>query len=157
MRKLGGFTLLELVLVIVIIAIIAAMSTKPLMQGLFLYTSGKDINIIDWQANYALEHMTREIRSIAKASNITTATATQLTFVNNTNTTLTYNITSGNLMEGANTLAQNATGLTFTYYDRLGAVTAVTTNIRFIKIALTLSKNNYTYTYTTTAFLPNLP
>ena len=156
MDKSRGFTMFELVLVIVLIGIIGAMSSRPLIQGFYLYTTGKDINIIDWQANYALEHMTREIRSIAKPTNITIATASQLRFVNSTNTTLTYNITSGTLMEGANSLASNATGLVFTYFDRTGAVTATLANIRFIRIALTLSKSGYTYTYTTSVFIPSL-
>ncbi len=157
MRKYDGFTLIELVLVIVIISILAAMSSKPLMQGLNLYTTGQNINTADWQGNYALEHMSRMIRSLTSSSSITAATATQFTFKDDSNTSIAYNLSSGSLVENSNILAPNASALAFTYYDRTGTATATINAIRFVKIALTISKNNYTYTYTTSVFLPNLP
>lgn len=157
MLKQTGFTLLEFVMVIVIIAILAGIGSTQLYQGLSSYVQSNDMNTTDWQANAALERLFREIRSVNRSAAITTASASVLTFTNGSNTSLTYQITSGNLVEGANTLASNATALAFTYYDRNGAVTSTIANIRFVKIDLTLTENTYVYTYSTGVSLPNLP
>lgn len=157
MKKHIGFTLLELVIVMVLISIMAAMSSRLILQGVNSYTKSQTISTTDWQGSYALDHMTREIRSLDSSSDITTATASQFSFTDGTNTAITYQVTGGNLVEGANTLASNASSVVFTYYDRSGAVTSTVNLIRFVQIVLTLTNSNYTYAYKTTVYLANLP
>lgn len=157
MKKFIGFTLLELVLVILVIGIVVAASSKPIMQGLNNFVVNKDFDTLDWQANMALEEMTRKIRTIPRSASITTATASQFTFVDNLNTTISYTLSGGNILENTNILTSNATSLAFTYYTRLGASTLTASAIRFVKISITLTVGTYTYTYATTVNLQNIP
>ncbi len=157
MKKYFGFSLIELVLVIVVIGIVVSASSRSIMEGLNSFVSAQSFYKLDWQANMALEEITREARTIPTPASITTATASQFTFVDSTNTTMSYTISGGNILENGVILATNATSLAFTYYTRLGASTATLSAIRFVKISITLTSGTNTYTYTTTVNLQDLP
>lgn len=156
MRKINGFTLIELIIVILIIGIIAAMSSNALLQGTINYTTSQTLGTLDAQAADALERISRIARTIPTSSYITTATSSQFSFKDKTGTSYSYQISSGNLVENANILSSNASTLVWTYYDKTGATTTTTSAIRFAQAALTLTKNNFSYTYTTSINLTNL-
>ncbi|HEX2548916.1 MAG TPA: prepilin-type N-terminal cleavage/methylation domain-containing protein [Gammaproteobacteria bacterium] len=157
MKKYLGFSLLELILVMVVMGIVVAASSSSIMEGLENFTTSKNFDRLDWQANMAIEEIARKARTITRSASITTATATQFTFVDSTNTTQSYTLSGGKVLENSNILVENATNLTFTYYTKLGATTATISAIRFVKVSITVAIGSYSYTYTTTANLQNIP
>jgi prepilin-type N-terminal cleavage/methylation domain-containing protein len=157
MKKYLGFSLLELVIVIIVISLVAAASSKSVMQGLNNFVTSRDFAKLDWQANMALEEIAREARSIPTAASITTATASQFTFVDSTGTTISYTLSGGNILENGTIMVGNATALAFTYYTRAGATTLTTSAIRFVKVSITLTVGSYVYTYSTIVNLQNIP
>jgi prepilin-type N-terminal cleavage/methylation domain-containing protein len=156
-KKYSGFTLIELVLVIVLMGVIVSASMKPLMQGLDTLVKSKDLNLIDWQGNNALEEIARNVRTIMKSGNITTATATQFTFIDNSNATVSYTLSGNDILENSSVLVSNATALAFVYYTRAGATTTTLSAIRFVKVTITLALSGNTYSYSTTVNLQNVP
>ena len=92
MRKHAGFTLIELVMVIVILGILAAISSVILSQGFNAYFTGKNVTDASWQGVSALEHVARDLRAIRSPSDMTTATATQFVFTNISGTSITYQL-----------------------------------------------------------------
>lgn len=172
MKKLYGFTLLEVIVVIIIVGLLAAMSGAALKAGLNNYFASQDLNNANWQGRLVLEQIARKLHSISSPANINTATATSLVFTDmnavvNTYTfnsgasTLTYNIPT----TGTQNLATNITApgsVFFTYFDGTGAAISSPVSaanlllIRFITINFTITINNIPYTFRTTINPNNL-
>lgn len=62
LRQLSGFTLVELVLVIVLLGIVATVSTGFLGSGAQMYAEASDRDRLLSQSRFALERLTRELR-----------------------------------------------------------------------------------------------
>ncbi len=161
MKKQNGFSLIELITVIVILGVIVAMSSLLLSQGFNAFFNTANIADANSQGQLALERMSRDIRQIRSPSDITTATSTQLSFNDINNDAISYTLSGSNL-----TLTQNSTtqilavginSLTFTYYDQNGATPpASTAATRFIKVTLTVTQNNANFTVSTSIYPRNL-
>jgi prepilin-type N-terminal cleavage/methylation domain-containing protein len=145
LKKSLGFTLIELILVIAVLAIISAVGSRIVAKGLTGYIASQNMIDSDWQARIALESMTREIRNIRSVSNITIATPTRLTFVDTFGITIDYTLSGTNLMEGAQVLADGISTLSFTYYDNNYASTLIIANINVIQINMTVTQGNTNY------------
>jgi len=156
MRKMKGFTLIELLSVVLILGIIAVISSKMVSEGLFGYLTTKDVADADWQGRIAMERMARDIRVIGSSNNITTAAAAQLVFVDDTGTTITYAISGSTLTRNTQVLSDGIQSIAFTYFDLNGTTTAVLTNIRYIRIVLTVNQLNASYSLTTAIAPRNL-
>jgi prepilin-type N-terminal cleavage/methylation domain-containing protein len=147
MKKENGFTLIELVLVIVLLGILASGGATLLAEGFNSFFKGRDITEADWQARVALERMGRDLRAIRSPSDIaSSSSATSITFTNVDGNTLTYSTPSGGnqilFSDGTNTavLADGA-NLNLTYYDGTGNVLTAppATTVRYIAMALTIT------------------
>jgi prepilin-type N-terminal cleavage/methylation domain-containing protein len=79
-----GFTLIEIIVVIVILSIVAAISINFLVSSLKVYTMTVNQKTLFDEGNLALERMCRDIRD---ARSITGVTASSITFVRNNATT----------------------------------------------------------------------
>jgi prepilin-type N-terminal cleavage/methylation domain-containing protein len=151
MKKNKGFTLVELMIVIVIIGIAASIIGFMLLGTIRAWTFKFNRNDILWDGRLALDRMTREIRTIRNTTSVTTASSAQFRFIDAGNKDITYSMSSTNLNRtengAANLLAENVSSLAFTYYDTNGNTIAVptvspaATNIRRVRINFTLTKN----------------
>src|SRR5512140_4023468 len=83
LRQLG-FSLVELIVVIVVLGIVASMGAVVVRDGMFGYLRGREITSADWQGRLALERIARELRDIAPpaggVANITNASCGNATF-----------------------------------------------------------------------------
>jgi prepilin-type N-terminal cleavage/methylation domain-containing protein len=172
--KQRGFTLVELILVIILSAIVFAGSSSLVLQGFSTYRTTQYLTEANYIAKLAFARMQRDIENIASRNAITTASTTALTFKSTlftsntlvTPITITYgltasggknNLTMTHSVNGAFVLAYNVTDLTFTYYDTSGnLVTSPLTAISYIGISLTLNFNNIIYTSSTIVSLRNV-
>jgi prepilin-type N-terminal cleavage/methylation domain-containing protein len=73
-----GFTLIEIIVVIIILAIVSAITIKFLVDGLRIYTMTVNQKTLFDEGKLALERMCRDIRN---ARSITGTTASSITFV----------------------------------------------------------------------------
>ena len=134
-----SYTLVELIMVIVIIGILAGIGVPMLLQTVdaFSFSSRFQDNAVS-QAIVAISRMSREIRRLLSDAVITTATSSQLTFLDLGSNSITFNRSGDTLMRNSDGLADNITALSFTYYDDFGAVIPApvispVTNIRRIQ------------------------
>ena len=133
---MGGFTLIELVMTMVLIGIIAYIVATALTTGIKAYfTTDFRKEALD-QSRIAMERMTREIRNVRSLgkdtdippdgyinADITTATATSFCFTDVNGTTISFELSGTNILRGegscppvsTNTLAANVTALNFQY------------------------------------------
>ena len=156
-KTLSGFTLIELVIVIVLTGIIGAIATKMLAQGLNAYLTSKNVADADWQGRLALERMTRDIRAVRSPTDIALATSSQFTFTDSNGSSVAYTLSGSNLMRNSQALANGISTLTFQYYDETGVITAITTAIRYISITLNVTQGNSNMSFTTSVYPRNLP
>ena len=139
-----GFTLVEAVMSIIILAIIATVAVHPLMQFYNLWQISTYRMELLWDSRIVMEELGRNIRMVGGVNNVTAATASRFTFVTSTGVNVDYQFTGGALKKTNAVFMRDVNSCLFTYYDSTGAaVTPVfnPTNIRSVVVALTMANS----------------
>src|SRR2546429_356065 len=141
-RLQRGWTLIELLTVIIILAVITAVGAR-LMSSMFQsYFTARDITNSDAQARVAFERMTRELRQIrsATATDLDVASSAQVRFIDTDGNGVCFyrDAATNRLMRSADgpatacgttsaqPVADFVSGLTFFYYLNDGITTTAT-------------------------------
>ncbi len=144
-----GFTMIEMVMVIVILGILAGLTAPIFSQGLTAARlTTENLNTLT-KLRYTTERLAREIRQInytGATYDITTMSATTLAFTkaDPTSTGVTVSASGNNLTLAYSApaisaiLTDEVNGFGLIYYDASGAVTASAANVAFVEISLTL-------------------
>jgi prepilin-type N-terminal cleavage/methylation domain-containing protein len=143
----SGFTLIEMVITIVLIAIISSIAAMIILQGVKTYSLEDSRSNAHYQARLAMERMAREIRQIRSESttDIQTMTAADLKFTNVAGATVEFTWATPNLNLSANRLASGITAFTFKYYLVDGTTqTADRTQVWFVEINMTAQQGTET-------------
>ena len=148
--KQRGFSLIEVILVIVILGIIVGVGAQFMGTSFQLYFSSRDNLNVDAQARAALERMTRELRAIRPATSLTMTPATQITFTDEAGTVVQYILSGGNLLRNTQVLAGGVTGLGFEYLNSTGAVTATPAQVFYISVQFTVTQGGKSSIYRAT-------
>ena len=146
-----GFTLIELIIVITIIAIITGVVGYILLGAVDAWTFKFNRNDLLWDGRLAVNRIVREIRQIKDTTSVTTANASQFRFIDVDDVDITYSLSSTDLNRTedgtANVLAEDVSSMGFSYYDSNGdtistpTVSPSATDIRRVQIDLTLRKS----------------
>jgi prepilin-type N-terminal cleavage/methylation domain-containing protein len=146
-----GFTLIEIIVVIVIIGILSTIAAMIIMRGVSAYSVGESRSDAHYQARFAMERMAREIREIRSdtVTDIPTMTGTTLRYNDIDGVQMGFRLNAGNIERtednGATwqTLAINITdpgGNIFTYLNDTGAVTAAPASLWLVQIHFTATQ-----------------
>lgn len=160
-----GFTLLELVVVIVLLGILAAAGGPVLYHGFRAYFATSDaLDPLD-KLRYATERMAREIRAVrwtGAAYDITTMTPAQLSFNNSAGMSVTLAASPPNVTIQYSSpavtavLTDQVNGLQFAYYQEDGMTAAASgADVRFVEISLTLVQGSALYSQRTRVAMRN--
>ena len=128
-----GFTLIEIIIVIVLVGILATMAAMIIMQGIRAYSDEQSRSDAHYQARFAMERMAREIRLIrsSTAADIPAMTGTTLRYNDINGVQMGFRLNAGNIERTEDngttwqTLAINITGPggnIFTYLDTGGGL-----------------------------------
>lgn len=156
LRHQIGFTLVELVMVIVLVGVISIGVNKIYAQVLTTMLTGQDITDAMWQGRLGIERMVKEIRATRSAVDITTFTSGQYSFTEANGASVSYALSGGSLTRNGVALADGISSLAFTYYDKNGNVTATAASISYIGISMNVTQNNTNFTLTTGVYLRDL-
>lgn len=148
-KKQRGFTLIELIFVIALMGIISVVISKTLFESYRTFMTAQDASELDWNTFLALERLANDIHTIRSASDITTISATQLVFVNQSGATIQYQLSGSLLLRNSITLASGIQSFAFTYLNKNGITTATPSAVRYIGINIVGVQNNLTTTLNT--------
>ncbi len=142
-RKQGGFSLVELILVIIILSIIAAVGSRMLGNGFNAYFSGRDLIDAEWQGRYAMQRISRELREVRSATaGDLVISANQISFTDNSANVITYVLSGTTLTRNGQPLADGVSGLAFNYIQADGITTAAAaTDVSYISVGINISLN----------------
>ncbi|MHB8348586.1 MAG: PilW family protein [Acidiferrobacterales bacterium] len=168
LRGQRGFSLIELVMVIVLMGIIAVAATPVLLSGVqTFHVTSVSLDTLS-KLRYATARMAREIREIRRNPantadyDISTMTATTLAFTKTDGTLVTLSASPPDVMLAYSTPAASAvltdqvSRFAFSYLEIDGVTPATgAATVAFIRIDLTLTQNGESYSQTTWVSLRN--
>lgn len=146
-QKQAGFSLIEMLLVVIILSIIAALGGQMLSTGFNSYFTGRDIINAEWQGRYGLQRMSRELRDVrsATAADLTIG-ASQITFTDNNANVITYALSGSTLTRNGQPLADGVSALSFDYIEDDGVTTATAAvDVWYISATVNVSLNGSVY------------
>lgn len=145
----SGFTLIELVIVMIILAVIATIGATVLYQAFVSYRHNQDLVELTWKARTAIHDLSDELMSVSSFKNFTPA-ASQIAFRNIWGESILYHLDGVNELLNRNTkvLADHISTLQFSYYDEnnqpitdFGDLAEIE-KIRCIKMQITVHQNS---------------
>lgn len=156
--KIHGYTLIEMVIVIMLIAILSPIAATILTQQFQIFATGQDFANADWQARTGLDRMTKDIRAATKLINAENNT---ITFETLNGETITYNlggINNKQLIYTTSTtsqpLADNINSITFSYFDKDGNIS--TNDASYIRINTNVLNRSVNFNIITLVLLWNI-
>lgn len=134
--KTAGFTLLEIILVMVLLGIMVAATGVMMGRSVDIYALVGDRTEIISEARYAMVRMEKELEGL---TDVQSTSATRIGFRDSGGASTDFNLTGTNLFRGSDLLARNISSLNFTCYRDDGAVTSSAQQTRRIQIDMTVT------------------
>ena len=166
-RRSRGFTLIELVIILIVMSILAGLGVSALTGGAVAFNSTTDAIDTLSELRVAMQRMSREIREIKRNAGgyaISTMQPGTLTFTkaDGTQVTIGPNAAGSRVMlsystvPGSYTLCDQLASLSFHYYQADDTTAATnTSNVAFVSVELVLGSGSATYAQRTQVALRN--
>jgi prepilin-type N-terminal cleavage/methylation domain-containing protein len=142
-----GFSLVELIVVIVVLGIVASMGAIVVRDGMLGYLRGREITSADWQGRLALERMTRELRNAAAIAPANACGTSTFTFSDISSTLIVYTQNTTTLLRNGQPLADNVTALRFYCLTSAVQPTATLSAVYYISVSMVVATTNTNATY----------
>jgi prepilin-type N-terminal cleavage/methylation domain-containing protein len=155
-KKHQGFTLIEMVIVMIITGIITAASSIMLSAGFKNYFVAISTTGLNTRAGIAMMRMSKELQQAASISNMT---ATSVTFTTTGGSTITYSWSSPTITRtgvSSQTLNNEVTAFSLSYYQANFTTTATASAVRAITINATFSNTTATLPLINTVYLGDI-
>jgi len=153
----AGFSLIELIVVMVVLGTVASMGAVVLRDGMLGYLRGREITSADSQTRLALERIARELRDVASPNYLniaaTSCGASSFAFSDIYATQISYTLSTTTLLRNGQPLADNlaANGLRFYCLQSDGQTySTVPSAVYYISVSMIVSTENTGATYRST-------
>lgn len=160
MRITKGFTLIEMVMVIVITGIIVSIVSMFLYVGFQSYFTGAAVTGLANEARVSLSRFSKELQRATSFSNISSPNSVSFTIGSGSSSSnVTYSLSGTSLNRIATStqpLSKRVSALTIQYYDNNYAETSVLTAVKAVMVSITFSDGTETIPLITTVFLRNM-
>jgi prepilin-type N-terminal cleavage/methylation domain-containing protein len=156
MRTIKGFTLIEMIIVMLITGVIVSSAAMMLSAGFTNYFTGVKVTALSNQATLAMTRMSEELQ---QASSFSAINASNVTFTTTGGSTISYNWSTPILTRtgtSAQPLSNQVSSFSLSYYQSNFSTTATLTAVQAVTISMTLSNGNETVPLINTVFLNNM-
>ncbi|AUH71955.1 type II secretion system protein [Legionella sainthelensi] len=156
MRTIKGFTLIEMIIVMLVTGIVVAGVSLMLSAGFTNYFTGVKVTALTTQATLAMARMTKELQ---EASSFSAINATNVTFTTTDGATISYSWSSPILKRtgiSAQTLSDQVTDFSLSYYQSDFTATTTLKAVRAVTINITLSNGSEIVPIINTVFLSDM-
>lgn len=160
-----GFTMLEVIIVIVVIGVIFGLGAVVIGRAFESYDLARRATDVDWQGRVALERMARELRHVRSMTAADFAfAASEVRFIDVDGNAVCFRLAGGTIERSedgpagacgttspqplADSIAAN--GLTFAAYERDGNPTLVVDDMYYVAIALRVVRGDIDETFRVT-------
>ena len=117
MKRIQGFTLLELVIVIIIIGILAASSSQLIAQGFSSYVTHRDIITTEKQEQFVMTQITQDLHQLITPDDLSNLSDNSLTIRLQDGEKVTYTTRNSQFLRNTLPLSETISGAKFSYYD----------------------------------------
>ena len=155
MRKISGFTLIELVATMLILGIISVVLGRIMFHAFETFQAANDITETDWTGFVSLTRIVDDLRTMRSANNMTSMQSSALSFIDVNGNSVQYQLSGTSLLRNSQIMATGIAGLSFTYLDKNGATTGAAAAVNYIKINLIAAEGNLAQTFSTMAAIRN--
>lgn len=143
MNRSKGFTLIELMIVIVLMGILCGLASRILTQTFRAWLTAKSITSMENKVNIAMETVIREIKS---AQGLIAIDSSSVTFINQAGDSIQIGKNGTNLQRsvnnaGAQTICNQIATTRFSWFDQTLASTPTAANVRFLTLQLVATDN----------------
>lgn len=156
MKKIKGFTLIELIIVIMITGIITAIASNILAEFGRAYRFSATATDITESGQLAISFVGRDLAKARQPLNLTLLSP-GITFVTTDNNTISYTLSGTTLMRNLQPLATDVTTLNVTLLKANGEPTLSASNARLISFVFSIKKLNIGQTFSITSGPRNFP
>jgi prepilin-type N-terminal cleavage/methylation domain-containing protein len=154
LKRQRGFSLVELVLVIMIIGVLSVFISKFIAATLNSYINAQNVTDTTWQLRLAYIRLLRDIRQIRSPSDVTNLTSNELTFVDMSGASFDYIFNGTQLTLNGQVLADGISG-GFSYFTNTVAAAATASVTTYVTFTMTDSQKGANISFTGTAELRN--
>jgi prepilin-type N-terminal cleavage/methylation domain-containing protein len=154
-RLSTGFTLVEMVMVIIILGILAAVGAPMIANGLKVATLSNAEQATLNQLRYATERVARELREVQSTGgsySFSSMNAASTTFTKSDGTVVAISYSNPNLSLGyggsSANLATQVSTFTLAYLDINGGTTSDVSVVRFVDVEITVRQSPASTAYT---------
>jgi len=123
-----GFTLIEAIISIVIAGVLATLGATLMSGGFRTYFLGRELAQDAAQGTLAVERMTRDLRAVRSAADLTTIGASTITFVDVDGNTISYALSAGSVIRSQQNDGQITAASAATVWYIAAAVTVTSQN-----------------------------
>ena len=144
-NRSGGFTLVEMVVVIALLGIIGLVPSYVIVESMRVYARTAPKVDAAYQARLADDRMKREIRDLKGLGRVTAMTSSAFTFDDSSDTTIAYSLSASNLLRNGDLMAKGVTSLTFSYWKSDGTVASAAADLNLVEYDLTVQTGSEPY------------
>jgi prepilin-type N-terminal cleavage/methylation domain-containing protein len=150
-HEIKGFSLIELIMVIVIIGVISSVVSRILMESFKTFVVSQNVSEVDWQGLLIEETFENDVQSIRSNNDVLTITSHTFSFINTAGSTITYSVSGNTLTRNNIVLATTLQSFAFSYYDKNYTATTTALDVRYVAISSTLINGNLSRLFTAMA------
>ena len=147
----GAFTLIELIIVVVVLGIVAALGTGVIVEAGRAYTRAKTTTDALADAQYALDRLSLELRNLSSPTDITAMGSQAITFTV-WGSSRAYGKSGTNLRINGKDIATNVSAFNLVYYQADGNLATTSAQVNRVAAEIAIARNGRTVSLRTEAF-----
>ena len=132
----SGYSLIELVAVIVLLGIVASTSFFVVLEAMRAFARTQPLMEASYEANFVATRLLRDIRDIPDSASIQSMGDAGLEFASSTGDLVTYEYSNGALTRNSHLLAESLKGFAFGFESASGGAAATPDEVHLIRVKL---------------------